>query len=870
MKILVAARHFGYLRNFELALVELATRGHQLHLVADREENAGGLQMVERLAARFPRVTIGWTPRRDRNDQWLEVATRIRLSQDYLRYLHRIYNKAPMLRRRAKERTPALAVWLVERAGFRYRPGRRVLDAVLRALEDGVPLHEPYTALLRDVAPDVVVLTPLIDLGSPQLDMLKSARALGLRTVLAVGSWDHLSSKALIRLDPDLVTVWNEIQKREAIDMQGVPAGRIVVTGAQCYDQWFDRTPRRSREAFCRDMGLPADRPFVLYVCSSLFRGDPPEADFTVRWIRAVRESRDPRLDGVGILVRPHPGRLDEWKGHEVASLGVAFHGSNPIDDEARDDYFDALHYSAAVVGLNTSAFLEAGIAGKPVLAILPKEIWKSQEGTLHFHYLLDVGGGLLRTSRSIEEHVPQLAAAVSGEAPADNSGFVREFIRPYGLDAPGSPRLAEAIEALGGRPAPGPWRAGLAGRAARPLLQSRLALRRLRAWWHRWRKDAQHDLRKTRDRALRAVRRPLKQWSERGLGLRWQVFVPRTDRRQAWARNGMGHEAAEETRQAVTLMRSTGRPIVVGPWLSETGFELLYWIPFVRWAQRYGHLRPGRVVAISRGGAAPWYHGLADRYVDVFDLVSLEEFREGNDRRILAQDGQKHYEATGFDREIVRRAVERLGLPDHEWLHPGLMYSLFRAVWLQLAPFDLARAFTVPRALSVAREPRLPDLPARYIAVKFYTNQALPQDPANERFVTGLLDRLGRRGDLVLLQTGLALDDHGEFTGGAPGHIHRVDHLMTPSNNLEIQTRVIAGADALVTTYGGFSYLGPLLGVKTLAFYSNPFGFRMDHLDVARRMFREVSGGPFLALRTSELAPVEDLLGAAQMAEVQ
>lgn len=104
----------------------------------------------------------------------------------------------------------------------------------------------------------------------------------------------------------------------------------------------FDRKPSRSREAFCQEMGLAHDRPFVVYVCSSLFRGGPPEAEFTLQWIRRIRESKDPRLSGLGILVRPHPGRLDEWRSHDLSSLDVAMHGSNPIDDKSRDDYFDA------------------------------------------------------------------------------------------------------------------------------------------------------------------------------------------------------------------------------------------------------------------------------------------------------------------------------------------------------------------------------------------------------------------------------------------------------------------------------------------------------------------------------------------------
>ena len=64
MKILFLARHFSYLRLFESAIAELAQRGHEVHLSADREESYGGARMVERLASQHANVTVGWTPGR--------------------------------------------------------------------------------------------------------------------------------------------------------------------------------------------------------------------------------------------------------------------------------------------------------------------------------------------------------------------------------------------------------------------------------------------------------------------------------------------------------------------------------------------------------------------------------------------------------------------------------------------------------------------------------------------------------------------------------------------------------------------------------------------------------------------------------------
>ena len=151
------------------------------------------------------------------------------------------------------------------------------------------------------------------------------------------------------------------------------------------------------------------------------------------------------------ILVRPHPSRRPEWDSVDWRRIPhVALWGDNPIDEGARSDYYDSLHYSAAVVGLNTSAFIEAGIVGRPVMTILPDEFHASQEGTLHFHYLID--GGLLTTSRSLDEHVHQLSAMMAG--PPDGvlrreREFVRAFVRPCGLDVPATTVMADAVETL-------------------------------------------------------------------------------------------------------------------------------------------------------------------------------------------------------------------------------------------------------------------------------------------------------------------------------------------------------------------------------------------------------------------------------------
>jgi len=487
MTVLFVARHFTYFRNFESVIAALAARGHQVHLRADREETLGGRELVDRLAARFPaHVSVGFTPILHWG-RYRQLSSALRLGLDYLRYSDPRYEATPKIRERAYERTP----WFVLRLA--RVPFRGLVTRALERLEQAVPRQAGVDQFVRDLRPDVLLITPLIELGSPQLDYVRAARVLGIRSALCVWSWDHLSSKALIRVVPDRLIVWNAAQRAEAARFHGIPAERVIVTGAQCFDQWFDRQPERDRASFCRHVGLPPDRPFLLYVCSALFKNSPSEARFAVEWLEALRRSSDPRLRDVAVLIRPHPQRLDEWHPELRAALGrlgcAVLWGSNPIDSASRADYFDSMFHAAGVIGLNTSALVEAAVVDRPVFTLLLPAFRDNQEGTFHFHHLLTVADGFLNTSRSLDEHATQLAAMLEGRAMRANRPFVEQFIRPRGIAVAATPVFVGAVEALAAgapiTPQPTPaWVLGL-----RPLVHALVLAGRLpviqRIYWN-------------------------------------------------------------------------------------------------------------------------------------------------------------------------------------------------------------------------------------------------------------------------------------------------------------------------------------------------------------------------------------------------
>jgi hypothetical protein len=462
MRILFAVNHLGFLRNFESTLAFLAERGHQIHLVTDRRPKGGevvdGTPIYERLAARAPGAFSWETVPPSKQDPWYGLSTAVREGLNYWRYLAPAFDDAPALRARGRTQAPPAVVRLSDLPLLRTRIGIRVLTALFRRIERALPVRDDVKAVFSRVQPDVLLITPLLYFGSKQVDYVRQARATGISSVLAVGSWDHLTTKGLIHELPDRILVWTELQRPEAVQLHGAKPDQVVVTGAQAYDHWFATRPSTDRAAFCARVGLPADRPYLLYLCSSPFIA-PREVEVVRRWIGAIRASRAP-LATAAILVRPHPQNAAQWKDVDLASAGdVAVWpraGANPIGPDTRGEYYDSMYHSHAVVGVNTSALIESGIVGRPVFSFRVPELAGTQEGTLHFQHL--VRGGLLRLAGDLDEHVAQLSASFdSVEADRERiRGFVELFVRPYGRDEAATPRVVQAIEEQAAvRPAP-------------------------------------------------------------------------------------------------------------------------------------------------------------------------------------------------------------------------------------------------------------------------------------------------------------------------------------------------------------------------------------------------------------------------------
>ena len=321
--------------------------------------------------------------------------------------------------------------------------------------------------------------------------------------------------------------------------------------------------------------------------------------------------------------------------------------------------------------------------------------------------------------------------------------------------------------------------------------------------------------------------------------------LVPRPLRAGASAQLAEWRSAGLRRRLA-TLGAET-RPIVVGPWLGEVGFELLYWIPFLRWFAREYGIASERLTAISRGGPASWYRPFAGSYQDVFDYASGEDFRREHERRVRELGEQKQLRPTGFEQEIVAQVAGKIGLRDAATIHPSVMYELFRPYWW--GHVDDRWVHRHARFMRLSTDADAGVAVSRpYAVVKFYFNDCFADTQQNRAFAQDTVCRLAEGMPVVSLTTDLGLDDHTGIAFHGKGVAR--PPLEQPRSNLEVQSALISGASLFVGTYGGFSYLAPFCGVRAIAYYSDERGFARRHLDMARSAFASLGAEPLLDVR--------------------
>jgi hypothetical protein len=331
--------------------------------------------------------------------------------------------------------------------------------------------------------------------------------------------------------------------------------------------------------------------------------------------------------------------------------------------------------------------------------------------------------------------------------------------------------------------------------------------------------------------------------------------FVRRARRRLRAEQQRAILDAAHATEAEIARAVSGRGSIVVGPWLGEVGYEALYWLPFLRWVRDRYRLAPDRLTIVSRGGVEQWYADIAARYVDLFDLLSPDELASRNEaRQTQDESGGRKQSKRG---ELDDWLLQRIGSNGSAVLHPSLLFRLFRDVWQGNLPLDFLFTRAGFMQLPKPTRPSLAGLPSEYVAVKFYSGTATPDVADTREALRKLVRDVAARTPVVVLDAGLAVDDHRDYSfDGIPG-VQSARAWMTPRSNLGLQSAIAAHAQYYLGTCGGLAWLAPFMGVPTVAVYSDDALLR-PHLTIARQAGAQVGAAEFAALDLRALRRID------------
>ena len=547
MKILFVMRHPAAVRSLGSVLRLLDARGHRVHLAF------GGIKpeahkVLQRLADECDGLTFGSLPGRrspgwDRGTiGWSMLAKRLRVDSDYLRYLEPSYADAPALRARAAGNAHPLIRRAARVAGLGGPAGARTLRRTLELVERCLEPPPHVERFLADFEPDVVLVTHLAR-DSVQVDYVRAAKRLGLHTAYPVFSWDNLTNKGLVHEVPELVLVWNEIQADEAVELQGIPREQVRVAGAWSYDHWFEWQPSRSREEFCAEVGLRADRPIVLYVCSSGFVARD-EVGFVRRWIEALRQHGG-LLGEAGVIVRPHPRNSSQWA------------GCRSTIPRRRSGRSSARSRSRSPRGRTTSTRSTT----RP----------RSSGSTRARRSRARSSGGRCTRCWPTSSARPSRGRSTSSTCRRTSSGISTSAGRWRSTSTSWRSRFGAAPTTAATSASCG----GSCARSGSTSRRRRCTSTRSRSWPPARRRP---DRGPAAGPLVRLALAPLAALAARRVRRRRKPSAAEDD----------------ELRAVVRRLKREESRVVAGPWLGSETAELLYWIPFLRWVQT-ATLRPAR-----------------------------------------------------------------------------------------------------------------------------------------------------------------------------------------------------------------------------------------------------------------------------------
>ncbi len=333
----------------------------------------------------------------------------------------------------------------------------RLLDLWLRI--ERAQYNQPDPAIVgvfRRENPSLLVITN--PMQHHELPVFRAAQSLGIPTLGVIRSWDNLYKG--LRLRPDVLAVWNPINREEAIRLMKYPPERVEMIGATQFDPYFDPAGVCTRQEFAAGLGLDPARPIITLATLGAFQHQYDET-YLMDWLMdAIRAGELP--PEAQVICRLHPAsRLEQFLKYQaypnvrlsfidkfIPSLGWTM---------TREDVFfvaNLLRHSDVVISPGSTITIETAIFDTPTIVPI-FHTYQPEAGKLQFNQHLATHFRRLKELDLVPiVDTPEALAEATRRALADRSWYraqrkqlVDDYI--YFTDGKSTERLVDLINRL-------------------------------------------------------------------------------------------------------------------------------------------------------------------------------------------------------------------------------------------------------------------------------------------------------------------------------------------------------------------------------------------------------------------------------------
>ena len=297
-------------------------------------------------------------------------------------------------------------------------------------LIDRVIVHRWASDLFDRYQPALLV-TSSPGLIFAEVPLLRTAVQRSVRTIAVEPSWDNFTNKLIPVRRVDRIVVWNDIMKRQAVELHGYAPDHVHVGGPPHWDRYFRQAPAVSREAFFARIGADPGRRLITVTTTG--KGLYSHFDRVIRVLMAAIDNGQWGL--AQLLVRVHPrDDLDgyaEFRGRPNLIVEKPFRTTVKSGDglevdvtpESQQHLADTLRHSDVIVTAASTIAIEASIFDTPIVDVAfdgeaPTEFVKSVRRYYQFtHY-----SNITRQGAAPVAHTPEELVACVGRYLTDRS----------------------------------------------------------------------------------------------------------------------------------------------------------------------------------------------------------------------------------------------------------------------------------------------------------------------------------------------------------------------------------------------------------------------------------------------------------------